>query len=284
MAVKLEVTKEEHEALPEGVKEHYAEKDGKFFLQYEGQDKLKSALQSEREQREAEEKARKAAEVEAKRTKELLLGYEGIDPEEHKTLKKKAEEWASYDPEKKLTEAKTQWEKEKQSEYEAKMAKLQKDIEDEKAKLTESMKQKDETITTQNARLNKLLVDDAAQKAYLAAGGIQGSSALVLKAARDDIKLMQDDTGNMVPRIVGPDGKPRMTNVPHSADYMSLDEYFEEMKTSQPNLFNGSGKGGSGASASDSATTGKKTISRSDTRAMSANLEGIALGEVDVVD
>lgn len=97
-------------------------------------------------------------------------------------------------------------------------------------------------------RLEKLVVDNAAQSALSKTGAVPQYSDVLLRVIRDQVKVEADDNGEYHVRVLKPDGTPRITQRQGASGYMDLEEYVSsEMRQSYPDLFKGSGASGSGA-------------------------------------
>jgi hypothetical protein len=120
---------------------------------------------------------------------------------------------------------------------------------------------------TLKAKVRALTLDTAVQS-EMAKAGVRGDRiALLWKTVQDEFDLTDE-------------GEPYVRSAPTKtiAQYIAGD-----LRQAVPEFFAGTGASGGGATGSRGAAPAK-TISRSDTRAFLANLDGIAKGDVAVVD
>lgn len=197
---------------------------------------------------------------EAKRAKEALKNYEGVDPAEYNKLKEAA------------AEAERQ-RAAKEGDFQA----LQKQMADNHQK---ELSARDAKIAKQTKAIEKRLVDSAMRKAIMDAGGTKGMTDLLVKYGADFVRVREtdddyesyvvDDRGNA--RIADGKGTP-----------MDISAFVEsELKTRFPDAFLGTGSSGSGAPKSAPSGGGVKTIAAFDNDAFLANLPGIANGTIKV--
>lgn len=95
--------------------------------------------------------------------------------------------------------------------------------------------------------LNKLLVDDAAKSAIVAAGGDEKTVAYMLHAVKSGLKLVEND-GNFYTQVVDDYGNPRIGDAQGSP--MSVTQYVSELKASPlwADAFPGRNQSGGGKS------------------------------------
>lgn len=193
MTLKLNINKAEFDALGEGVKGFYEEKDGSYRLLVDGIEDtagLKRALEAERAN------AKKAKAFEAL----------GKTPEEISELLKKLEE-----------------EEEKKAEKSGEWDKLKAQLNEQHAK---ALAEKDKVIETLRSRLERELVD---AKAVEAISEKKGVAQLLLPHVRANVRVVENDAGELVVRVVGADAEPRLNS---KGDYMTIAELVEEMSKS----------------------------------------------------
>jgi hypothetical protein len=121
---------------------------------------------------------------------------------------------------------------------------------------------------TYKAKLRALTLDGAVQR-EMAKAGVRGERIEALwRLASDQFDLTDD-------------GEPYVKNAPAKsiAAFVASD-----LKQTYPEFFAGTAASGGGAPGARGTASGTKTISRSDTKAYLANLDGIAKGEVVIVD
>jgi hypothetical protein len=274
MAVKAKITADEFKGLAKEVQEHYAaEKDGHHLLDVTAVGGLecvdtaglKSALASERDK---SSKAEKAA-------KDVAAKFDGIDPEAAKKALTTVAEMDNWDPEKKLEEGKKQYEASLSKQYADKEAALLQKHETETAAVNERLS----TITD---HYKSSVIQSGAVKAIAEAGG---SAELLLPHVERQTRMKENDDGQFTVEVFDDAGIARVSPASGNMSPMTIAELVGEMKTNETygRAFDGSGASGAGSGRSGAgAPAGSKVISRTDTDAVSANIEGIAKGEVTV--
>lgn len=243
MAFKAAVTKEEYDALPEELKQHYAENNGQFNLAVTAAmgldlinaDGLKSSLQKER------------ASVKSLITK--LESFDDLDPEAARAALKTVDELgdqASVD-EKIAAGLKA---KEEQLQ-----AKFQKDLDAQTAKFSTDLTAANKRADTLERQLENELVTSAATAAISKA---KGSVRLLLPVVRGMVRMEKRDDGTMAAAIMDGSGNPRLSTQAGSMDPMTMDELVEELRGDNEFArgFDGSGASGGGSSNSDGGGTG----------------------------
>lgn len=195
---------------------------------------------------------------EAKRAKDALKAYDGVDPEEFKRLKSAAEEAER----KKLTE---------QGNFDA----LKKQLVDQHAKELEG---RDGRIGSLTKSLERHLIDAEASRVI---AELKGSVKGLLPHVKPHIRVVEVD-GEFVAQVVDSKGNPRIGDA--KGGPMTISQLVEEMKSDGElsRLFEGSGSSGGGASKSGAGGGGSKVVAAGDAVAFGQNLEGIAKGTVDV--
>lgn len=260
MALKLKLTS--LDGLDEAIKKEYVQRDGAFYLAWEGSDGLvvenvtglKNALERE--------KAEKAA------AKEKLAKFEGLDPEAARTAFEKYAEIQNWKPDANVEKI---W-NERAEEIKKKS---KKELEDER-KRADALERE----------LNDQLVDTAL--ASLVAG--KASFKLLLPVVKQNTIIERDAAGRRVVRVRNPEtGNARISQRQNNAEnMMGLEEYVMDVLRNDPDTavaFKPS-DGGSGAPAGGkqgaSGDAGAKEIPRGN--ALHSNLEDLARGRVKVVD
>jgi hypothetical protein len=255
--LKARVTKDEFGALPEGVREHYAEQEGGEFLlgvegvgdwKLENVGSLRRALQTERTAR--------------SKLDQTLKSFEGIDPDAARTALDKMNEIADWDPEQKLAEAKKAYEKKLSDHFEGQRKQLVEKHTTEKTEI-------EAKLQGLHDQLSKTLIDAAASRAI---GEAKGSVDLLIHPIKDRTRVRQNDQGRYVVEVLDSDGSVRLSNKSGSTDPMTIDELVAEMKrdTRYARAFDGSGASGSGAGGSGvSGAGGKFTLTESEARDVS---------------
>lgn len=243
------------DGVPEALKTEYKEdvSTGKFILDViptngyvlENIDGLKSALGKERQ---------RAADYEAK-----VKALGDIDHTTVKTKLQRLAELEALDPVKeadKLAEAKAK------SIVEQITARHQ-------AELTGVAGKADKYKGT----LNKLLVDDAAKSAIVAAGGDEKTVAYMLHAVKSGLRLVENE-GNFYTQVVDDAGNPRIGDA--QGGLMSVTQFVNELKASPiwADAFPGRSQSGGGKPAGGKPGAGSlPKKSEMDTKAKSAYIE-----------
>lgn len=196
---------------------------------------------------------------ESKAAKERLASYEGIDPEEHRALKKAAEE-----AERKRLQGEGDWK--------ALEGQLVKKYEG------ELERERGERGKMRGA-LESYLID---KEALSELAKVSDSPKLLLPHIRSRMKVVEQD-GVYHARIVDENGQVRIGKGQGSSP-MQLSELVEEMKADKEfaPAFRGTGSSGGGASRSNAGGGGSRTISRADLY-KGDNLKKVASGELEVV-
>lgn len=185
MAIKAIVTKLEDE--PEALREHYAEKDGKFVLSVDPVDGfaledvsgLKSALGAERTERE--------------RLQTQVVKFKDIDPDKAREALAKLEELGNIDPAKEA-------DKLANTKFEAAKAQLLE-------KHTADLSQRDDRITRLTGAMDKLVRQAAATAAIAEA---KGSVELLLPHVLASTRVKETDEGEFVVEVVDAKGNVRI--------------------------------------------------------------------------
>lgn len=255
MALNAILTAEEFKAIPDVIKTHYREEGENHILDVTSNGELelvnskslKSALQKEREARTKFEKD--------------LKQFKDIDPEKAREALSKMDEMASWDPDKKLAEARKQLEKQLTEQFSSREKQL---VEKSKSEFEGVSKKYDATRT----QLQRTLVDSVLAQAIATEKGVP---ELLIPALRSTIKMVELDDGTWEARVVDKDGTERLSTKSGAgaSDRMTIPELVAEVKRSTvfARAFDGSSTGGSGASGSDSGrNNGSFSLSEADAR------------------
>lgn len=197
---------------------------------------------------------------EAKKAKDALKNYDGVDPAEFKTLKQAAEEAERKKAaaegdfntlKKQLVDAHTK-------ELEARDAKA--------AKLTRALERR------KVSKLTEALAKAEALPDMMDLLVLKGSASVRLRETDEDFEeFVADDKGNAL--VADGKGTP-----------MDLDTFvIQKLKTQYPGAFKGTGSSGGGATKSTASGGGVRTIKASDGDAFVKYAKEIASGEVEVV-
>jgi predicted RNase H-like nuclease (RuvC/YqgF family) len=252
--LKALLTKEEFEALTDPIKEFYIEKDGKHVLDSDHEDitGLKNTVAALRQER-------KTAEDELAKWK--ALG----DPAKASEALKKVQELEEQ-------------EARKAGEWDQLKAQMTKRHADEKADLEKKLAEKDTDIQT--------LVVDREIIATLTRPDIKGSVTVLLPHVRQRVKAVKE--GSEWKAVVH-DGKGTPQVADGAGTPMTIKQLCEEMRKQAdfaPNFASQSTGGGGTPTngASGGSGGGRKQVSRKDVAALSANMDAIAKGEVEITD
>jgi hypothetical protein len=268
------------DALSEAEKAHYQQDGSHYFLQVGAVTMDKShwaledvgALKSSLTVLKTESRVQKAKIAEYEKT------FAGLDPEEARTAIAKVKEIGDADSD-----------DSRQKEIEAVRASVE-------AQYKKQLSTAETTAQTAQAHAEKFLTHIKQSKVREAATAAieaeRGSVHLLLPHVESQCRCApdQDDPENpelFTIEVVDPKGQPRFSTKGGATGSMTPAEYVSELKANDryAPAFEGARAAGSGASgsSSNSRTTGR-TIRRSDQRAIEANMDRIARGEVTVVD
>lgn len=248
------------EEIPEGLEEIYAESDGKFVLQVEPVDGL--ALEDVSGLKSALSKERTANSDLKKR----LESFKDLDPEEARKAMEKVEEFANFDPDAAAAERIKAREEQMLKKHRAEVEKLTSEFD------------------SLRGQLEQTLIDEAATKAIASE---KGSVELLLPHVAKHTRMRRLDDGRYIAEVIDPDGNPRISNAQGSTAPMTIPELVQEMKSSTTfsRAFEGTNSSGGGATGgSTESKSPVRSIRWSDSEAMSANLEDIASGKIQIVD
>lgn len=258
--MKLKSVVDTLESVPEALRELYAERDGKFHLDLDGEPSgfvPKGKLDEFRNNnvtlmKQLEELKGRSL------TPEELEEYKKIKEERQKMADKELIDKGDFE---KLLEQRTSRMK---SEYERQIQALQEATDAMEAELIEA-----------NEQLAGTLITSEISKAISAVGALR-------KGAMDDViaraqRVWTFEEGKILPKdhegttIFGKDGK----------GPMSMPEWCQSLAESAPYLFESS-QGGNANGNSQGGGGGLRVIPKGDAKAFASNLEGIAKGEVQV--
>ena len=195
---------------------------------------------------------------EAKKAKETLRNYEGVDPEEYQRLKNAAE-----DAERRKAEAQGDFKK------------LESQLLD---RHKQEMDQAQSRAKKLQGALEKRLVQAELTKAIAAK---RGNADLLLPHAERFVRVRETDD-DFVAYVADEQGNQLVAD--GQGTPMTFDQLVEQtLMTKFPAAFEGTGSNGGGASrSSGGAAGGSKSIAADDSSAFLANLEAIATGKVEV--
>lgn len=197
---------------------------------------------------------------EAKTAKERLKAFEGVNPDEFKTLKAQAEEAAL-----------------KKAAAEGDFKALEKQLID---RHSAELAAKDGKLSKVEKALHQRLVQAELRKTIQDAGGLKDMADLLMEYGARFVKVKETDDG-FDAYVVDERGNPRIADSVGTP--MNIAAFVEsELKTKYPRAFEGTGSSGSSAAKSNGGAGGVKTIAAGDKKAFLDNLEGIANGTVKV--
>jgi hypothetical protein len=194
---------------------------------------------------------------EAKKAKDALKNYDGIDPAEYKTLKSAAEE------------------------AERKRAASEGDFKSIEAQLKALHQKELETVNTKLGKTQKALERRLVQAELTKAiAARKGEPDLLLPYAEKFVKVKETDD-DYEAYIVDAGGNPRFAD--GKGTPMDFGAFVEqELMVKYPRAFDGTGSSGGGATKSNPGGGGAKVVAAGDSKAFMDNLEGIASGKVQV--
>lgn len=261
---KLKARLDSLDDVPEALHELYEEVDGAFVLALDDIDAhpgvkgLKSALDKEKKDR-----LKYSTDLQAMREK---LG--DLDPEAAREALGKLQQ---LEDRKLLDEGKVEELLKQRTERMARDHQAQ--IKALEAKLAEASTGAEQLT----ARLQKVLVEGAIRDAASKNGVRPTAVTDVLMRGNS---LFQLDGDTPIPR----DPKGEIIRGKNGVDPMSIDEWFGSLQADAPHLFETSNGGGAAGAGRGQGSQHRRTVSLSDPRAIGANLEAVAAGEVTFTD
>jgi hypothetical protein len=266
--LKAKVTADEYGKLDAAVKSHYTEKDGSWILVVEPVDGV--ALEDVTGLRSSLERER----AKSKDMKSKLDAFGDVAPEAAADAIKKVGEMAGWTPEQKVKEQIELQTKQVAEKWQAEVAKREGMIRDLTGQLEENL------ITAQ--------ATGAIAKA-------KGRLRLLLPHVKAATKLVKNDQGKLVARVIDEKGTELISRRDRSDSPMSIEEFVESLRGSDDfaGAFDavdagGSGSGGGGGGGSSTparpGSNAPKRIPRGDQDALNAHAEDIAKGTAIVVD
>lgn len=265
MKLKYKLTTDEYNALDDATKAHYVDKGGRYELDLDENPAL-TALQAERT-------AKQAAENELR-----VFKATGVTPEEltgYVTFKAKHGTLESV--EQVLEQGDAAWKTERQ-----------RLVEEHTRQMTEkdkAVKQKDEVIGQKESEIDSYVKTREISDALTEHGVKAGSRDILCHYLTSRVVTVQDN-GRRVIRVLDESGQHAFAD--GAGNYKTVADHVKELSSSEKyaDFFEPTGRGGSGAPgrSGGNPTRGQGRISRTDQRAINANLEAIASGKVVVVE
>lgn len=258
----LEATRTTLDGLSDAEKAHYTETDGKFDLnvipvngrELQNVTGLQTALASERGS--------------VKQLRKELKAFDGFDAVKSAEAIKKAAEYDAMDLPKQQQQA----------------------LEAQKKTLVETHNAAAKVAQTKYDELKSQheveLIDSRIRKALTPE--VTSTPTLLMPHLRSQVKMVENDNGMFIAQIIDNNGNPCVGDT--DGNPMTIQQLVTKMSQNKEfaPLFKGVDASGSGAPAisKNAAPSGGvvKTVSRSDQKALDANIDGIADGTVKVVD
>lgn len=177
---------------------------------------------------------------ERKEARDKLKKFEGLDPAKAKEALARVEEMSEWTPDEKVKQL---------------MADREKQLTD---KSTAELTAAEAKAAKAQGQLSGLLVKGAAMAALAKHSLVKGGAELLMPHIASQVRLVETESGEMAPRVFGPDGVERISLKPNSGSTpMGVEELVDTMKDNETFAlaFGGSGASGSGASTSGPPTT-----------------------------
>jgi len=264
------------EGLSDSMKEHYKEKDGKFYLEVEkiaglaleNVDGLKSTVEKLRTSEKTLQQSLKTIEdtmkINAKK-------YEGIDPEIAREALSKIDEIKNWDGETKVKKA-----------VEVAEQRLQLKINELVKQHSTKVEEIEDELANSQSQLQDAIVTS---KIIEAISKENGNVDLLIPHVRKYVNMIKDNQGKWKPEVVNEEGNSRIGD--SQGNSMTIMQLVQEMKSKDvfAAAFSGTGSTGSGKTGSSDTPVKKldvKVVKASDTKNISQNLEQIASGKVQV--
>jgi len=221
------------EDVSEDLREEYIEgEDGKFHLKILGSYVPKDSVEDVSGLKSALKKERENASTAAARARKLEEDMAGIDPEDYARLK----EMEAKEEENKAKKA-GEWDK------------LREQM---NTKHAEELAKRDKDKSRLMTALEKRTIDAAAVSAL---NELKGNVTLLLPHVKGHVKMIEDETGDFVARVVDDAGNPRVNG---EGKFLSVRELVGEMRDSEvfAKAFEASGHSGGGTPPNGQGGTG----------------------------
>lgn len=257
--------KEKFDELSEEEKQHYTERDGKFYLDVKPINGVAledvTGLKSTVEKLRANEK---------KLQTDLAViqdRYEDIDPDEAKEAIKKFDEVKNWDGNQKIQEAVEATKRELVKAHKKEIESLEEELADAQIQLTDAI------VDTK--------IVEAVQKE-------EGNVELLLPHVKKHVRMVKNSAGKWIPEVINDANEPRVGD--SDGNPMTITQYIQEIKNQKTFAACFPGANSTGSGGSDSSDGGKlktkigrsKTVASTDRKAMSQNIEEIASGKTKV--
>lgn len=277
--LKAKINKEDFEGLSDEVKGHYKEDGDNYVLDVGSVDGF--ALENVTGLKSTVEKLRtteKNLNSELKNVKSNYASFQeqfkDIDAEQARNALAKIDEIKDWDGETKVKEAVAVAEKRLQNQIEQLSSQHKTKVEELEDSLADSQSQ------LQDAIVNSKIIESITKEG--------GNINLLMPHVRSQVQMVKDSNGKWKPEVINKDGNMRIGD--SQGNPMTITQLVQEMKSQDTfaAAFPGANSSGSGDSGDKGDgkppknTSKSKTISSSDRKAVSENLEKIASGEVEV--
>ena len=241
MALKATINATEFSGMAADMQSHYAAQEGgDYLLAVDATSGFELANTANLKNTLVKERAR-ADKAEAG-IKDFSVQFDGIDPKTAREALQKVSEMGDWDPEKKLAEAKSQFEKQMTEKYEGERGQLVKKHDFELGNLNTKF----EAARTQ---LSKALITSAAKTAITEANG---SVDLLSPIIERHVRMVEKEDGQFRAEVVGPDGVARLSPKSGSMEPMTIEELVSEFRGNDKygRAFDASGSTGAGGPGS----------------------------------
>lgn len=257
--------KEKFDELSENEQQHYTEREGKFYLDVTAVDGV--ALENVTALKTTVGKLRGNEKKLQMDLTALQEKFEDIDPDEARTAIKKYDEVKNWDGDQKVREAVDASKKELVKAHKKQVEQLEGELADSQDQLTDAI------VDTK--------VVEALQKE-------EGNVELLLPHVKKHVRMAKNSTGKWIPEVINDANEPRVGD--SDGNPMTITQFIQEIKTQKTFAACFPGANSTGSGGSDSSNDGKskkktgkgKTISASDGKAMSRNVDEIATGKTKV--
>jgi F0F1-type ATP synthase membrane subunit b/b' len=260
----LSAIRENLDGLSEQEQGHYVEREGKFYLEVEAVDGV--ALENVTGLKTTVGKLRTTETALQKKIAELTDRFKDLDPEEARNALSKMDEIKNWDGDQKIQEA-----------VEAAKRELVKQHKKEKEELENELSNTQDQLT--DAIVDTKIVEALTKE--------EGNVTLLMPHVKQHVRMVKNADGKFIPEVINDAGEQRIGDSDGSP--MTISQYIAEMKTQTTFAagFPGANSTGSGRSSDEdrgkrTVASNSKTISASDGKALSGNIEDIASGKVRV--
>lgn len=260
----LPAIRENLDGLSEQEQTHYVENEGKYYLEVEAVGGM--TLENVTGLKSTLGKLRTNETALQKQVTELTERFKDLDPEEARNALTKMKEIGDWNGDQKIAEAVEAAKRELVKQHKKVKDQLENELSDAQEQLTDAI------VTTK--------IVEALQKE-------EGNVELLMPHVKNHVRMVKNQEGRFIPEVINDAGEQRIGDTDGSP--MTITQYITEMKTQKTFAagFPGANSTGSGNRGDDDrgkrTNTGpSKTVASSDGKAMSANLEKVASGEVKV--